>query len=434
MSNAFAYIKNSRWIYPVLLIGSVLAVYFPILKNDFQYYWDDQWVVINSFTEGGLNGQNLWAIFSQFYHGQYAPLNESLYLILYSAFWYQPFWFHVVSLLLHTANVLLVYTCISRLLELSRKIVVEHKELIAFFTALIFAVHPFNVESVAWMSASKVLVYSFFYLLATLSFLAYLKNLKLRYYFLTLFLFVCSFLGKEQAVSFPLWMLLIYWLIGAGFKNKKLWFSVTPFLLLSMAFGIITILSQTGGGSFFDWGGYPVWQRMVYACYTFSEYFFKSVFPFKLSYLYPFPSLIGDPLPRWLLLYPLLLTALLLTFLKPVIRHKIWIFCLLFFGIHIAVALHIISLSRFAVVADRYAYLSSIGACLMIAYYAVRFIKDRKGYKKIGITLTFAAFLLYFGIYTNIRTQVWYDSDSLKKEIRELLKERNDYEELRNKS
>jgi len=373
-------IKNSCWLYPVLLIGSVLAVYYPIFGNDFLYYWDDQWVVMNAYTESGFNGHNLWAIFTQYYHGQYAPLNESLYLILYTTFGYEPFWFHLASLLLHTANVLLVYFCIFRLLELSRKIIVEHRQLVAFFTALIFAVHPFNVESVAWMSASKVLVYSFFYLLATYTFLNYCRfddfKTKWYYYFLTLFLFIFSFLGKEQAVSFPLWMLLIYWLTGAGFKNIILWFSVAPFLLLSASFGIITILSQTGGSSLFDQSGYPIWQRMIYACYTFTEYFLKSVFPFKLSYLYPFPSVVGEPLPQWLLLYPALHTVLLLAFGKPIVRHKIWLFCLLFFGVHIAVTLHVVSLSRFTVVADRYVYMASIGACLLLAYYAVRFIKE----------------------------------------------------------
>jgi hypothetical protein len=248
-----------------------------------------------------------------------------------------------------------------------------------------------------------------------------------------LFLFACSFLGKEQAVSFPLWMLLIYWLAGCSLKNKKIWIAVSPFLLLSVAFGVITILSQTGGGSVFDQTGYPAWQRMVYACYTFTEYFLKSVVPFKLSYLYPFPSVAGDPLPQWLLLYPALLTVLLLAFWKQIVKYKIWIFCLLFFGIHIAVALHIVSLSRFAVVADRYVYMASIGACLLIAYYAVHFIKEWKGYKKTGISLAFAAYLLYFGIYANVRARVWHDTDSLKKELKELLKERNDYE-LRNKS
>jgi hypothetical protein len=422
------HILGNKWIYPILLTVSTFVAYFPVMGNGFLYVWDDQWVVINSYTESGWSGQNLWAIFTEFYHGQYAPLNELLYLTLYTLFGYKPFWFHLASLLLHVANALLVYVCIYRLLELSRKIFTDHKKAIAFFTALIFAIHPFNVESVAWMSASKVLVYSFFYLLATLSFLAYLKKGKLKYYFFTLLFFVCSFLGKEQAVSFPLWLLLVYWVAGYSFKNKKVWFAVTPFLLLSLTFGIITILSQTGGGSLFDQTGYPVWQRLVYACYTFIEYFLKSAFPFKLSYLYPFPSVEGDPLPPWLLLYPLLLIVLLLVFWKSIVANKTGVFCLLFFGIHIAVALHIISLSRFAVVADRYVYLASVGVSFLLAYSFVYFIKKWKSYLKSGLIVAFSVFLLYFGIYTNIRSRVWHDSNSLKKEIRELLKERNDYE------
>jgi hypothetical protein len=325
---------------------------------------------MNQYTVSGWNGGNLWAIFTEFYHGQYAPLNESFYLILYSLFGYNPFWFHLASLLLHSANVLLVYVVIRCLPDdvlypgIAGKIPCRctgrnDRQLIAFFTALIFAVHPFNVESVAWMSASKVLVYSFFYLLATISFLSWLKNGKLRYYVLTLLLFVCSFLGKEQAVTFPLWMLLIGWLSGASFKSRKVWLGVAPFLLLSLGFGIITILSQTGGKTLFGEGGYPAWQRIVYACYTFTEYFQKLVFPFKLSYLYPFPSVAGDPLPQWLLVYPLLIAILLLSFWRQISTHKVWIFVLLFFGIHIAVALHIVSLSRFAVVADRYVYVAS---------------------------------------------------------------------------
>jgi len=123
----------------------------------------------------------------------------------FTVFGYQPFWFHLASLLLHIANALLVYACIRRLLNLSQKIAVEHKRTIAFFTALIFTIHPFNVESVAWMSASKVLVYSFFYLLAIYLFFNYLKQSKLKYHILTLFIFVmlifCSCHREKQAES-----------------------------------------------------------------------------------------------------------------------------------------------------------------------------------------------------------------------------------------
>ena len=329
----------------------------------------------------------------------------------------------MASLLLHAANACLLCICIYRLLEINQKFETEQKRTVAFFTALLFAVHPFNVESVAWISASKVLVYSFYYLLATCTFLSYLKHGKRKYYFLTVLLFVCSFLGKEQAVTFPLWMLLIYWLAGRSFKEKKVWLTVAPFLLLSAAFGVITILSQTGYGSLSDQDGYPFWQRLVYACYAFTEYGLKSVFPYKLSWLYPFPSLSGEPLPQWLLIYPVLLAVLLCAFWKQLATHKVWAFCLLFFTIHIAVALHIIPLSRYTVVADRYVYMATVGVCFAVAYCGVYYIRKLKSKAKVIPILSLAAYLLYFGVYAHIRSRVWYDTDTLKEEVLELRKE-----------
>jgi hypothetical protein len=100
------------------LIATTVIVYCPILFNDFLFLWDDQWVVINRYTEGGLNLWNLWYIFSEYYHGQYAPFNELLYLLLYSAFGYTPFWFHLAGMLLHIACACLVFHIVRRLLFL----------------------------------------------------------------------------------------------------------------------------------------------------------------------------------------------------------------------------------------------------------------------------------------------------------------------------
>lgn len=410
-----------------LLVIVCFSAYYPIIFNDFLYHWDDQWVAMNNYTEGGINFNNLWAIISQFYHGQYAPFNEYYYVVLYSLFGYHPLAFHLGSLLLHILNVMLVYVCIYRLFELSRIIVTENIQFVAFLTALLFAVHPFNVESVAWISASKVLVYSFFYLFATLAFLFYLERKKLKYYFLTLFFFICSFLGKEQAVSFPFWLLLIFWLCGYRLNDRKIWLSVAPFFFLSLFFGLITILSQTGGKVLFDHEGYTMEQRIVYACYSFTEYFIKTAFPLKLSYLYPFPSVIGEPIPQWLLLYPVLLAIILFVFWKPILTHKLWLFALFYFFIHIAITLHIISLSRFTVVADRYAYMATIVFGLVISYYFAHYFRKWKSCRKWGLLVVFSAYLLYFGVYTNIRCRVWENTDTLKKEIRELLKKREDY-------
>lgn len=423
------YIDNRILPYIILLIAGV-AVYYPILGNQLLDFWDDQWVVMNHYTEGGVNIQNIWRILTEFYHGQYAPFNEFLYLFLYTFFGYNPFPFHLASLLIHLANSCLVFAVLKKLLVLSKRIPNPNTiKLISFITALFFCIHPFNVESVAWMSASKVLVYALFYLLATYTFLLYLGKNKMRYYIYTAILFFFSFLGKEQAVAFPLWMLLIYWMSNYKLFGKTVCLRTSPFFLLSLVFGLITLYSQymDGAGVLTNNADYPFWQRIVFACYSFLEYLFKIVFPFKLSYLYPFPSTIGDPLPDWMIFYPAVLAVIAVTLWQFLKKWPV-AFGLWFFTIHIVVVLHIIPLSRFAIVADRYAYLSVIGIGFIFAYSIERLysVVKKKGLRVL-VLLSFLAYFLYLGVYAHRRTYIWYNVDTLKKELRELLKQRNDY-------
>lgn len=414
----------------LILIIVTTLVYYPILDNQLLDFWDDQWVVMNSYTISGINLQNLGNILSEFYHGQYAPFNEFLYLIFYSIDGYNPFLFHLASLLLHIVNGILVYIVIFKLFTLSGRVEKNNILVISLITAFIFCIHPFNVESVAWMSASKVLVYALFYLLATITFLQFVETGKKRCYFYTLFLYVFSFFGKEQAVVFPAWMLLIYWFLNHKLSDKGVWLKILPFFVLSIVFGIITIYSQGSSRQDFFSGNdnYPLWQRLVFACYAYLEYIFKILFPVKLSYIYPFPSTIGAPLPGWLIPYPVFILILLVTFWSLFKKQRPLIFGLLFFTIHIIIALHVIPLSRFTIVADRYAYLSTVGIELILAYYLVQcYHKIKRGIAKvIGVTFL-CIYLLYFGGYAHERTYTWYNVDTLKKELRELLKQRNDY-------
>ncbi len=216
---------QTRYFTPLIpfavIVISVVTVYFPILNNQLLDFWDDQWVVMNHYTESSINIDNLRRIFTEFYHGQYAPLNELLYLFLYSAFGYDPFIFHLSSLLLHMFNSCVVFVVLQKLLKLSGRIKFDKIQIIALLTTLFFAVHPLNVETVAWMSASKVLVYALFYLVATYTFLLYMENGKIRFYIYTIVLYVFSFLGKEQAVVFPVLLLLMYWMLNRGLSDKK---------------------------------------------------------------------------------------------------------------------------------------------------------------------------------------------------------------------
>ncbi|MFA6201502.1 MAG: hypothetical protein WC679_13965 [Bacteroidales bacterium] len=412
---------------PIFIITFLAClIYYPILDNQLLDFWDDQWVVMNHFTEGGINVQNLLQIFTQFYHGQYAPFNEYLYLSIYSGFGYNSVVFHLASLVLHLINSILVYLLIRKILFLSQRAEACEINYISFFTSLIFCIHPLNVESVAWMSASKVLIYSLFYLISTYTFLLYVETKKRQYYILTLLLYICSFLGKEQAVIFPIWMCILFCLIDNSVSKKKVFIIVLPFFILSILLGIITIISQSVyiQGFWLNNSIYTLEQRLVFSCYSYLEYLYKIIFPFNLSYLYPFPMTIGSILPNWLLLYPLILVTIVLT-LWQFIRQWPVLLGLSLFTVYIALSLHIIPLSRFAIVADRYAYISIIGISFIISFYTTKYYYKIRNKNKYIYYVFVISYLLYLGIYSHNRTNVWYDVDTLKSDIRELLQERD---------
>ena len=418
--------KKTKWLGCIFFIVVAFIVYYPILGNQLLDFWDDQWVVMNFYTDAGVSWQNLWSILTTYYHGQYAPFNEYLYLFLHEAVGYNAFYFHLASLLLHIANVFLVYWVLKKVLALT---VCRY---LPCLTAFVFLITTVNVESVAWMSASKILVYAFFYLLATVSFLRYIESNGEKKHLVWAYLFfISSFLGKEQAVTFPVFALLLYWFLGYDLKSKKIWVTLVPFFLLSLCFGYVTMLSQlaTGSGALSSEATYPLWQRFIYGCYAFCEYFFKCLFPIRLSYLYPFPSVVGDDLPGWLYFYPVFIVLFIFFFWKYVWKDKMLMFGVSMFAIHIAVTLHIIPLSRFAVVADRYAYLSSVGVAFLLVYILLVWYEkvDRKWI--MVLKAIFISYLFYLGVYTNLRSRVWYDTDTLKKEMRELLRSRDDFKE-----
>lgn len=406
----------------ILLITSVAAVYSTVVNHDFLYQWDDQWVVINHYTTGGLNWENLYRIFTDFYHGQYAPLNEMNYLLIHTFWGYNPVPFHLVSLLWHVANVCLAYGFVKGLLKVGTTLPVTKITQIAFLTAFVWAVHPVNVESVAWISASKVLIYTFFYLLCLLCYLRYIESKKNKYFIAVLLFFLFSFWGKEQAVTLPLCLLLIDYWAGRDLRSKDVWMEKICFFALALLGGVVTILSQGVHSNILP---YSFVYRILFACYALMEYFVKAVLPVNLSYLYPFPVLPSEAIPLRLWFYPVFIgvgAALLYYFRK----NKVLVFSILFLVIHVAVTLHIISLARFAIVADRYLYLGEIGISFLLMY-AFIWQKNRcSGWKKYALFLAVGSYVGYLAAYSYSYTRTWKDTDSVKRHVRELLQQRND--------
>jgi len=418
---------KSKYLNFLILVLLVAIVYWPVLFNHFLMLWDDQWVCINDYTESGLTIKNIWNVLTEFYGAQYAPINELYYILMYTFFGYNPFWFHLGGVFIHLANVLLVYIFINRLLLQAKDVELDSAKRIAFFSAILFAIHPILVEPVAWIGASKVLIYAFFYLLALIAYLKYIRSNQPVFYLLVFFCFFISFGAKEQAVVLPLCLLLVDYILKRNFRDKQVWLEKIPFFLQSIFFGIITMYSQSvfDCGILSDQNSYPFFQRIVFACYSIMEYLTKCLIPIRLSYIYPFPNQVGDPVPNQFLIYPFIIAFLVMSLWS--FWKKRWVlFSVLFFLIHLLLVLNIVSISRFSIVADRYAYISSIGVFFLLAWLLNVIIVKYKKYFLIAATVCII-YVVYLITYAHSRTYVWYDYKTLKNELIMSIQKRPDY-------
>ena len=421
----------------LLLLVACLAVYLPSLWNGFQLGWDDQWYVMNRYTEDGFTQANLRAVFTDFYYGQYSPVNVLANMAMYAAFGYKPFVFHLYSLLLHIACCFLLFAFLSRmgaifnctLCENPLRSLLVHVRLdfAAFAATLLFAIHPLQVESICWISAAKIPLYTLFTLLAMFAYLRYVRAGKMLFYFAAFGCFLLAFGSKEQAIALPALLLLLDWALGrhrsAEGKNNwmQLIFEKLPFILFAIFAALYTRSHQSMEYTA-QVAGYPLWQRLVFACYSLVVYAGRFALPANLLYVYPFPMPPGDALPAQYFVYPVVVAAgvyLLFLYFRKIPR--VVVFGLLFYLVNMALVLHIVPMSRFMITADRYVYLGSAGLFFIAAWYTVPWLQKVAAAGKKWIFAVVACYLLYLGGYAHVRSYAWKDSDTVKKDLWELI-------------
>ncbi|NQX43057.1 hypothetical protein SAMN05421820_114108 [Pedobacter steynii] len=398
----------------ICLIFIVLILFSPALTKDFSKT-DDPWMLYNNYQIYNLSAENIIKYFSTFHSGQYSPVNTLMYGVIYFFFGLKPFWYHLTSIFLHITNVLLVFCFIKKILNLSllnhqnKKIPETRVVEIAFFTALLFGIHPMQVESVAWIAASKILLYSFLFLLGLISYLKFIEEKKISNYYLAMILFILSFGAKEQTVVFPCCLVAVDYLLNRNLLSKNVIKEKIPFFLLAITFGFIEIWAQnTGFHHTLAHKYYPFWQRLILSNFSFSEYLFKLFLPINLAKFYKFPMQIGKPFPEKYWFYPFLsfiFFAALYECFKKNKRHII--FGSFFFLINLVLALHIIPMARKAFIADRYIYLSSVGFFFILAFITINFKDSLPPVRKVLLNLITAIYLIGLMTYTLIYTYNW---------------------------
>jgi tetratricopeptide (TPR) repeat protein len=333
-----------------LVAAATFIAFLPSLGNDF-VNWDDEEYVTESTLITGLSAEHLKRIFTAPVKANYHPLTILTLAIDYRLWGLDPFGYHATSLALHLLNTLLVFVLAMRL--------GGSRLPAAVITALFFGIHPMHVESVAWISARKDVLYVLLFLSALIAYTRFVRREQRRYYWIATVLFVLSALSKPMAVVFPLVLLLMdYWLSRR--PTKVVFTEKIPLFLLSLAFGMVAL--QTQSHAMGDVARYTLTERLAFASYGIVGYLVKLLAPVKLSALYPYPR--GEP-PSAFLLGPVIVLGVALVTLWCVRRSKLVVFGMAFYFVNIVLVLQFVSVGQ-AIMADRYSYLAYFGPLFII--------------------------------------------------------------------
>ncbi len=221
----------------IVLFAGALVLYWKTVGFDFIPSWDDKNYVLDNTYIQALSLSNLKAIFSSSYFANYAPLHILSYAIDF-AFWeLDPRGYHITNVVLHGLNSCLAFAVIKKLTDDGKT---------AFFAALLFAVHPLNVENVAWVSERKTLLTAFFSFISIISYLSFRQRGARGAYLLSGLFFILALLSKPLTVVLPL-ALLAYEVFLK--KERRGWVFPLPFFFISLLGAIMAFKAHLGHSS-----------------------------------------------------------------------------------------------------------------------------------------------------------------------------------------
>ena len=454
-SNIFS--KYLHYLILSVIIILTFIIYSDSLKNDF-VSWDDSSLLINNNEIRNITTENIGKMFSNSYVYMYVPLTVLSFAIEYKFFALNPVAYHAGNLILHLLNVILVFFFIYLLTSpqstneslyssSQKQKKSNYRILVSSIVALFFGIHPMHVESVAWASERKDVLYSFFFLCGLITYIYYLKNQKFKYIAYTFILFILSLFSKSSAVVFPLVLVLIdYYLknVKTELLSIKYWLRKLPFILVSVIFGILAIHFQTVGeraGDMTDLSHYSGFDRLFLYLYSASFYIVKFFIPLGLCGAHFYPVKSSGMLPIEYYFSAVLISGVVITIIliKSLQLKKDLIFGILFYFITIVLFLKIIPSTGFVITCERFSYISYVGlifafvkVCLKVADKEVNMPYQKKHvvYKSVFITVLIFATLI-FSIMTYERNKVWANSLSLLDDVIE--KNSNAYSQIINR-
>lgn len=424
----------SPWAIPLALAVITLAVFYPALNGKF-LNWDDQANLLDSPYYRGLGWTHLRWMFTTFHMGHYQPLSWVTLGVDYLLWGMNPFGYHLTNLILHAGNAMLLYFVALRLLSLAWAIPNRQAhgpalQAAAAFAALLFAIHPMRVESVAWVTERRDVLSGFFFLATVLLYLqaagTVQPNSRQRWLLLSLAAYVFSVLAKAVGMTLPLVLLALdfYPLRRLGGKEKSwigketsgIWWEKIPFFAIAIVIGAIALRAQQESGSLISLEDHGIAARVAQAFYGLAFYVWKTVLPLGLAPLYKLPRNI-DPWDRSFLLSGIFVTAVSVAL---VIWRRRWLGAFTAWACYGLLLSPVLGVAQSGpqLVADRYSYLPCLGwaiLCGAALYYCWRNAGLNGAKSRVAMVAAGAAVLITsaLGFLAWKQSRVWHDSETL---------------------
>lgn len=375
----------------IAALALTLAVYARFLFFG-HISWDDPEML---FKNKVVQGLQLKGLFTQHFVGNYIPITMLVHALAWLLFKTSDGAHHLLIILLHLLNGLLVYQLGRRLFK---------QDTVAGLGALIFLLHPLQVESVGWISELKNVLSTNFYLAGILSYLNYSEgHKKSDYLWLSLF-FIAGCLSKSSVVVFPLSLFCLDILLQQKLSFRFL-INKLPLLPISILFGFVNLKTQAAD-LFINYAhAFPYYQRIGYAGYALVKYLLMFVLPVDLSVIYPYPQNLA---PTLIVGYTTLAALLLILFLLFRKKQFTYLALLLFTLVNLALVLQLVPFGE-VLYADRYMYIPVIGFGWISALILSRF---RLPLKPLAIGL-----MLVLGLASFLRGHVWRSGITLYEDI-----------------
>ncbi len=377
------------------LLLAIFLVYFDVGRFDFTTYDDDVYVTANAHVRAGLTAGSLkWAATEVVDY--WVPVTLLSHMVACQFFQQESGMHHLVNLLLHALATLLLFTALER---------ATRARWPSAFVAMMFAVHPLHVESVAWITERKDVLSAFFGFLALYCYVRYVEAPSLRRYLLVAMTFALGLMSKPMLVTFPFVLLLLdFWPLHRAQFPKVLWEKL-PLIALSIAASFTTFLLQKSMGIVQK---VPLPVRVENALISYMVYLGKMFWPTRLAVLYPYQY---SPSPGAAAAAAALLLAITVAVML-VWRTRSYLAVGWFWYLGMLVPVIGFVQAGLQVRADRYMYIPMVGLLMMLAWGAAGII-EKWPRAKLGIALAASASCIACASAARIQTQYWQNSETL---------------------